>query len=379
MKKNLVQKVSLLLTICIILAMIPIFASAATPLGTTCAMATFLSIAKEVADKLDETGAFPGSVTVSGTEYSFSRADFFGLALDCITKINNGTYSGNITKIGSIALSEALNYNDSFNQVVLSKDAYMETVTRNITWVNSPSYGDGYYANYVGYPVSNSTIPATTDFPSFSGNFSFTRGLYTYARVLRYCKNNTDISTGVISMPTYVDCTMYRALLPYNIAPSALLTLDNIVNAADKALQEYNAQTATRAPRTGTSNFPYSFTVGSATLNRYDYFRACMQAILVIRDGKFSEFSRIPRYTCYQPDGWPDDLIPANEFVKNEYISAVTRIAIFMNNNGNLLPKMVTSFKDGRDLPYTVAMIIFTRVLSYYKYNKELPNYVNHW
>ena len=75
----------------------------------------------------------------------------------------------------------------------------MNTVARNIAWVQSANSFDGgyhYYGAYTTYPGGGYT---------FTGNFSFTRALCTYARILRHYNDNNEL-------PDFVDCTDLRAV-----------------------------------------------------------------------------------------------------------------------------------------------------------------------
>lgn len=334
---------SLVLALCLLFSMIPMSITGA--LNSSYTVNTVLQIASEVVTAFETNGTFPSSVSSLGT---FTQRDFFSLALPCIKQLYEGDSTSNITPMAAETTGNILNYQDSFNQIRISKDDYMNTVTRNINFANNGIY----FASHVVYPSGGYT--------HLSGNFSFTRGLYTYARILNWYKNNG-------ALPDYIDCTDYPGFIYPSATPSAMFTLTEVVNAADKAMKAY----------VKTGSIPSTLTVGSNSISKVSYFRLIMTTINNINAGKAS--MHIPYYVCTNPNmPEPADNITMPNLPKAEYLRAIRRQLIYMNNNGNRPGAMILSFLENKDLPYTSTLIMFTRVLSYYKTNNNLPEQVQH-
>lgn len=191
--------ISFVLVVCMLLAIVP--AVVTDGLSSSYSIDTFVGIAGVVADYIDTVGEFPARVVYNGYAYNIEKDSFYGLALACIKSLYDGVTTGNITRVPGYITSNITGYTDSFNHVSVNKDFYMNTVTRNITWALSSSSldaGSHYYGAYVTYPSSN--YPA---YNNYTGNFSFTRCLCTYARVLRHYRDYN-------VLPDNVDCTDLR-------------------------------------------------------------------------------------------------------------------------------------------------------------------------
>ena len=352
--KNTIRVVALLLVCCCFLMLIP---EKTQSLSGLVSISDFATFAKNVADEFAKTGVFPTTASPLG---SFSKVEFFGYALACIKAIDEGkTGSYNFDRVSGFAQPSSyfggdnfggtLEYQDAFSADTLPKDVYMNTITRNITFAGTSPY---YFARYVTYPGGGYT--------QYTGNFSFTRGLYTYMRVLKYYKENS-------SLPATIDCSDYNSL-SYHTAASTSFTTQEVAKTASNAMAYY-AENGT---------WPSSVKVGSTTISRVSFFRLMMIAINNIAQNRANK--PIPYYVCISPDDPPygSDSITVRQLTKEEYASAVRRQLIFMNTNSNKAARYITSFMEGQHLPYGCTVMMFARVLSYYKTNGELPMVVHH-
>lgn len=346
-----------------VIGSLPAYANAVKPSTTpkpSYAAFTVYDMARRALVQAERIGEFPAYVfalNLSGPSvvYEYIRMeDFFKLAVKAIQQLNVGNTGAVPLLAASDATQNQRTYIDSFDQQTLSKSAYMNTVSRNITHITDMAR----LATYVTYPTQQ--YYATYD---FTGNFSFIRGCFTYARILDYYYS-------YLTLPNEIDCTIPDESYHHQ-EPQAFIPLISVTYALAGVYNYYLTYGVT----------PASITIGGITANRASYFRLAIQAIVNIQADRTGD---VPYYACTNPTGGAYDSFSSASISKYAYLNAAQRQLVWMNDHNNTPANVVDSPVDPRpgyhytgQFTYEDSLISFAYVLGYYDMMGILPSTVN--
>lgn len=296
---------------------------------------------------------FPRAIRVPvGSSYAYiPMYDFFLFATKAIEQLNADiSNTADIAKPSVSYRGSVMDYVDAFNQKTLSKSLYVSTVSRNITYYTAPL--TNFAAEFVRYPgyVGSTLYPQT-------GNFSFTRGCFVYARVLSdYAKNG--------ALPSSVDCTIPNPSYFHENPEYKIPFLD----VAYLVGVHYDQSPST---------MPSSIDFNGMTINKASYFRLALEAVLNIQAGRTEE--QIPYYSCVSPSSGGTTTYNINPIKKYGYLDVAIRQLNYMNANSNRPASIVAGVTDvvaggTGDFGYDTSVWMFAKILHYYLQNNKLPD-----
>ncbi len=322
-----------------------------TPYVPEFAFQAVLDTAAEAYEYYETNGEMPETVTISGTESIIGHSSFFRMMCQMLGNIDAGDTTS------AIPNKECFDCNnptaDSFEGDTINKVGYLYNASRQLSYIDSNSMVP---ANYTSYPGVSGT--------NYMGQIGYARSLVYFARVLSEYK-----ATGTLPEEVSVEWIKEGVTPTEPPIEGKDVALETVVDALDGVYAAYEA----------TGKLPEVITVDDMSANMASYFRLACQAIVNLDKGDTS--SALVYIATNEPDGTANDTFDSEEMVKAAYVDAATRQLNYTNNNN--VPAKVCAFPstispdyEGQ-FTYHNAVVVFARVLAYYKANGELPEVVS--
>lgn len=322
------------------------------PVGTV-KSSDVIAAAETALQSFTTNGVFPANVKVGSKEYT--QASFFRMMAHVLYYTLGEGQTGDVPVYNNPAPESDAELVDGFKeQPEISKGGYLYAAQRQLIYMDDMTK-DGTPAKVVSFPGSYAGAEG------YKGQLTYTRTLVIFARAL----------------------TQYLTLgsLPENVSTSLevtkAFTVQEIVDAAPAFLATYadGNKIATRLEVAGVS------------ANRGQYYKFFIDAINDIAKGNTSATYKMS--TLQAPDGNGTDTFKADEndeITKNGYLFAAEKGAAYLADGTKTTPAKYITFSsetytgdEGYEgqLTYQNQLVIYARVLDYYKKNGSLPEKVS--
>jgi parallel beta-helix repeat protein len=200
---------------------------------------------------------------------------------------------------------------------------------------------------------TNGVVPYTG-----SANFTTTKGTITNTN---YSNGATTSILNNLTTPgtTIVSSTVDHQKVSTNVTVYPTVTINNIINASNSVKTYYELHHI----------LPLNVTVGNNTVSTSQFLYLLVTATLNINMNKFNPINIIPVNTAPTPSG----TFTTGNLMKTEYLSVALNIQNFINTNNRTPNYASTSLGN---IPFSKLVYNYSKVISFYGNNTQLPNYV---
>ncbi len=364
--------ISIVLAVCMLLPILAINPSAATPYAMTVAdiAAASSDVATQIHTAISAAPAnggvrydisMPASIKVGN--YSMGVEDYTLLAAQAICAINDGNNSS--VKIGYNEVSLTGDVAQGVNISTVDKAMIIDLATRamkfGITLSKLPT-------SFIR-PVGNTT---------YEGRICIYSVAYIFAQALSAYASNAALPASVPFTPTSYTVADPSAPTESTTSGGSSTEPTQATTAAPTA--DWYAPVAKAAYELEqyvlkNKDLPSSVTVNGQTFNMPEFCYLCCDAIVGINDGITSGELSTPDLN--EPENPQDTINPGNMDLA-EIVERAGKYKIFCDNNGQAPNYMTTSLGF---MQYEEGVYFFAKVMSFYYEEGRLPNYcsVSNW
>lgn len=179
------------------------------------------------------------------------------------------------------------------------------------------------------------------------GNLSFESTVYTYSRIMSFYKTNS-------RLPNYVAFTASGSTTP------TTTTMSQIASAAATVKSYYE----------NNKNLPATVTINNQQISMSTFLNLITTATIQANSGSTAAITILNVQSATSPSG----TIQSGNFLKSEYLTIAQSIKNYIKTN-NIAPNNVNTTLG--NLSYDKAVYLFSKIMSFYKTNSRLPNYVS--